>query len=93
MYHGPRDVFTEIMVAGTIVLALLAYATVPIFYTPDFVAESVRSAGLDNVRITGWAPLQCGDDMFCRHFTAERDGKPIRSVVGCGLLKSCTIRW
>lgn len=61
--------------------------------------RALEGLGLTNVRITGYSLFGCSqDDSTCTAFVAERDGKQVRGVVGCGLdgmpfAKGCTVRF
>ena len=63
---------------------------------PDSSRETLQKAGYENIEITGYAPLNCGeDDTFSTGFTATNPkGEVVEGVVCCGLItKKCTIRF
>ena len=58
--------------------------------------DSLVKAGFEDIKITGYSPLSCGEDDFSSTgFTATNaNGTKVEGVVCCGLIfKECTIRF
>lgn len=63
---------------------------------PDRTRATLRKAGFEDVRVTGYEPLACGkDDWYSTGFSGKNSkGQHVSGVVCCGLLtKQCTIRF
>ncbi len=57
--------------------------------------RTLSDAGYEDIKITGYSPLSCGEDDFSSTgFKAKNPkGKVVEGVVCCGMVvKSCTIR-
>lgn len=63
---------------------------------PDASKSTLQKAGYTDIRIEGWAPLQCSDDdTYSTGFRAKNPrGDVVEGVVCCGAFsKACTIRF
>lgn len=89
-----RNGFVEAAVVIGVILLVVGVGTIGAWSTPSGAEDAVRASGVDNPAIGSWAPFRCSkDDLWCNHFTGTRNGQPVSGIVGCGLLKGCTIRY
>ena len=57
--------------------------------------EILEQQGYEDIRMTGYAPFQCGEgDISSSGFEATApNGARVEGVVCCGLAKRCTVRF
>lgn len=57
--------------------------------------RALESSGFSEITTTGWEPFACSDsDDFSTGFRAVNpQGKSVKGVVCCGILKGCTVRF
>ncbi|MDB5722579.1 MAG: hypothetical protein JWP15_3197 [Alphaproteobacteria bacterium] len=76
-------------------LAALAALALVLAHAPvDSMAHAVEAFGFDDVRVSGFAWLGCGEgDVFRRKWSAQRrGGERVQGVVCGGLTKGWTVR-